>query len=211
MFKKPQTQDPTCHLFVGNTRDLSTEQLGAVFAPHGAENVVLLASHAFVSFKTPEAASQALQCLRNRPSPQLGGRLLPLLYAEQAIKRPAEVSGLALHAYLPVCSPAPYCSAGSCAVTCCTCGRRVRSAWPAAIHRLDHRCPGEGARGASSSCSSDVRRCLASPVGLCSALALLLAHAHSGTESIPGTGAAGGSRWRHLERPEQAPCQALWP
>ena len=124
MFKKPQTQDPTCHLFVGNTRDLSTEQLEAVFAPHGAEDVVLLASaqtsHAFVRFKSPEAASQALQCLRNRPCPQLGGRLLPLLYAEQAIKRPAEVSGSALHASLPVCSPAPCCSAGSCAVTCCT-------------------------------------------------------------------------------------------
>lgn len=102
MFKKPQTQDPTCHLFVGNTRDLSTEQLEAVFAPHGAEHVVLLASadrpHAFVSFKTAEAASQALQCLRNRPSPQLGGRLLPLLYAEQAIKCPAEVSVSPPHA-----------------------------------------------------------------------------------------------------------------
>ena len=156
MFKKPQTQDPTCHLFVGNTRDLSTEQLEAVFAPHGAEDVVLFASaqraHAFVSFETPEAASQALQRLRNRPSPQLGGRVLPLLYAEQAIKRPPEVCASAPHACLPVCSPAPCRSAGSCAATCCNHGRRVRSAWPAAPHRLDHSCPGDGAREGTSSC-----------------------------------------------------------
>ena len=87
MFCKPKHLKPTKHLFVGNcgtALGLSTAPITAFFETFGACAVHAPdgASHTFASFRTAEAAEEAVRALSGRPVSELGDRVLTVKYSD---------------------------------------------------------------------------------------------------------------------------------